>query len=94
MWISGLTVTLQANTFSQNSAEGNGGAVYVSAAAVTFSDNLVAGNTQTDGSSTGGGVWVNASTNLVFLNNTITANIPAGGGGGVAFEVSKTSWRC
>ena len=68
---------------------GNGGAVYVSAAAVTFSDNLVAGNTQTDGSSTGGGVWVNASTNLVFLNNTITANISAGGGGGVAFEVSN-----
>ena len=92
-------VTVQANTFEHNTAlgtspytpavGGNGGAVYVSAAAVTFSDNLVAGNTQTDGSSTGGGVWVNASTNLVFLNNTITANISAGGGGGVAFEVSN-----
>ena len=84
------TVTILANTLEQNTANGNGGALYVSAPAVTISDNLVAGNAQTNAASTGGGVWVDASANLVFINNTITTNISAGGGGGSAFQINGT----
>jgi predicted outer membrane repeat protein len=81
------TVTVERNTFEQNAASGDGGAVYVSATTIIFSDNLVEGNTQTGSSSTGGGVWVDASSNLFFINNTITSNTSAGGGGGAAFRV-------
>jgi len=80
-------VTVQANAFEQNTSFGNGGALYVSAPTVTISDNLVAGNGITSTSSAGGGVWVNASSELFFINNTITSNTSAGGGGGVAFQV-------
>jgi nitrous oxidase accessory protein NosD len=81
------TVTVQANKFEQNTGSSDGGAVYMSAPAITFSDNLVVGNAQTNSSSNGGGIWVDASSNLFFVNNTITANTSAGGGGGVAFQV-------
>jgi len=84
------TVTVQANTFEQNTSAGSGGALYVSAPTVTISDNLVAGNTQTSASSTGGGVWVDASATLSFVNNTITGNLSASGGGGVAFQINGT----
>jgi hypothetical protein len=85
------TVTLQANTFEQNTAGGNGGAVAVSAPIVSISDNLVAGNMQTNTSSTAAGVWVDASSELFFVNNTITANSSSGGGGGAAFKVDNTT---
>jgi len=81
------TVTVQANKFEQNAGSSDGGAVYISAPTITFSDNLVAGNLQTNASSTGGGVWVDASSQLSFINNTITSNTSAGGGGGVAFQI-------
>jgi predicted outer membrane repeat protein len=87
--LAAATVTIQANTFELNTANGDGGALYVSAPSVTISDNLVTGNKQTSSSSTGGGVWVDASSELFFINNTITANTSAGGGGGVAFQVDN-----
>ncbi len=85
--LSAATVTVQANTFTQNTAIQAGGALYVSAPTVTIADNLLAGNTQTSESSTGGGVWVDASSELFFINNTVTGNTSAGGGGGVTFQV-------
>ena len=81
-------VTFEANTFKQNTSGGNGGELSISAPSVTFADNLVVGNTQTNASSTGGGVWVNAATNLFFINNTISGNYSAGAGGGAAFQIS------
>ena len=88
--VSQAVVTVQANTFEQNISSGAGGALYVSAPTVTIADKLVVGNTQTNVSSTGGGVWVNAATNLYFINNTITGNVSAGGGGGAAFKLAGT----
>jgi len=88
--LAAATVTVQANTFKQNKANSAGGALYVLAPTVTISDNLVAGNAQTNAASTGGGVWVDASSNLFFINNTITTNISAGGGGGSAFQINGT----
>jgi predicted outer membrane repeat protein len=82
------TVVIQANTFTQNTSDGDGGAIYASAPAVTISDNLLARNTQTDTSSKGGGAWVKASSNLFFINNTITGNTSSGAAGGVAFQVA------
>jgi predicted outer membrane repeat protein len=87
VWLGEETATIQGNMFQQNTAGGNGGALYASVVAVTISDNLVAGNKQTGSSSTGGGVWVDASSQLFLINNTITGNTSAGGGGGVAFQV-------
>jgi predicted outer membrane repeat protein len=85
--IAGGTVTIQGNTFEQNIAGGNGGAINVSGQTVTIADNLIAGNRQTNTSSIGGGLWVQASSTLFLVNNTITDNTSAGGGGGVAFQV-------
>jgi hypothetical protein len=39
-------------------------------------------------STNGAGIWVNVSSNLFLINNTITANNSAGTGGGVVFQVS------
>lgn len=85
---SATTVSATANTFSGNSAAGQGAGIYCSALTINFSDNLVVGNLQTSASSTGGGVWVNTSSNLFFINNTITGNYSAGGGGGAAFQIN------
>jgi predicted outer membrane repeat protein len=90
VWLGEGTGTVQANTFERNTASGDGGALYALGGTVTISDNLVAGNIQTSSSSTGGGMWVNASSELFFINNTITGNTSAGGGGGVAFQVNGT----
>ena len=48
----------------------------------------MAGNARVSAASIGGGVWVNASSSLYLINNTITANASGGGGGGVAFQVN------
>jgi predicted outer membrane repeat protein len=86
-YFSATTSLISNNTFQQNSATTSGGGIYASGSTVTISDNLVAKNSS--GSySIGGGIWVNATTNLYFLNNTITGNVSAGGGGGAAFQIS------
>jgi predicted outer membrane repeat protein len=82
------SITILANTFSQNAAATGGGGIYASAQTINLLDNLVLGNSQTSPSSQGGGVWVDASSELFFINNTITANTSAGGGGGVVFRGS------
>ncbi len=83
--LAGATVNIQANTFEGNVAGGaGGGALYLTAPIVTLSDNLLAGNINSSDSSTGGGIWVNPWLELSLINNTITANISADGGGGVA----------
>jgi predicted outer membrane repeat protein len=81
-------VSVSGNKFEQNTAGGQGGAVCVSAPVITISDNLITGNAQTSSSATGGGVWVSPRAQLFFINNSLTANYSAGGGGGVAFKVN------
>jgi predicted outer membrane repeat protein len=81
------SITILANTFSQNAAATGGGGIYASAQTVKMLDNLVQRNLQTSSSSQGGGVWVDASSELFFINNTITANNSAAGGGGAAFQI-------
>ncbi len=79
--------TVSGNTFQENRAAQNGGALCVSAPRITIADNLVAGNAQTDAGFQGGGLWIDASSNLYCINNTITGNTAEGGGGGAAFQV-------
>jgi hypothetical protein len=83
----GSTATLTGNTFKQNAASISGGGIYASGSTITISDNLLTRNT-VGIAGTGGGIWVNASAVLYFINNTITANSSSGNGGGVAFQVS------
>jgi len=77
------------NTFIQNTAMTGGGA-YLTSPTLTFQDNLVVGNSQTGPSSQGGGLWVDATSVLYMINNTIFGNVAAGSGGGAAFEVTGT----
>ena len=86
-YCNGTPITLLANTFNLNSAA-TGGGIYASGQQITLLDNLVAKNSQTGSSSQGGGIWMDASSNLFFINNTITGNTAAGSGGGAAFEVT------
>ena len=79
-----LTSKVSANSFSQNSA-GTGAGLYVTGPTITLQDNLVVKNSA---SSSGGGIWVNASSSLYCINNTITGNTVSGNGGGAAFQVS------
>ena len=81
------TPTVSGNTFNHNSATVSGGGIYALGTTITISDNLVEYNTA-GASGSGAGIWVNASSNLFLINNTITANNSAGTGGGVAFQVS------
>ncbi|HXP62347.1 MAG TPA: right-handed parallel beta-helix repeat-containing protein, partial [Dongiaceae bacterium] len=95
--VSARSVTIQGNTLEQNTAArdsttsggggtAGGGAIYVASSLfVTISDNLVASNSVTSSDSEGGGIWARAYESLYLINNTITANTSAGGGGGVAF---------
>jgi len=82
----GANMTFAANTAEQNSAQAGGG-FYIYSGTVFFFDNLLEGNTQTGFTNYGGGVWVNAGTELDMINNTIFANNALGGGGGAAFQV-------
>jgi len=82
----GATMTLAGNTAEQNTAQ-SGGGFYIYGGTVTFADNLVQGNTQTGFTNYGGGVWVDAGTELDMINNTIFGNNALGGGGGAAFQV-------
>lgn len=88
---SGGTITLEKNTVygnSHNSSNAKGGGVYALGATVKLLGNMIYGNRQTSGSGgAGGGVWVNATTLLDMVNNTVTANAAAGIGGGAAFQV-------
>jgi parallel beta-helix repeat protein len=83
LYISGSAPTISGNTFKQNYAT-TGGGICAFGQTVTISDNLLAQNT----SSVGGGIFVNASSSLFLINNTITANTSSGTGGGAAFQVS------
>jgi hypothetical protein len=85
-WAGGVAMTLAANTAMQNSAQ-SGGGFYIYSGTVTFLNNLVQGNTQTGFTNYGGGVYVDAGTELDMINNTIFANNALGGGGGAAFQV-------
>jgi hypothetical protein len=85
-WQSGAAMTLAANTAEQNSAQ-SGGGFYIYSGTVLFFDNLLEGNTQTGFTNYGGGVYVDAGTELDMINNTIFANNALGGGGGAAFQV-------
>jgi hypothetical protein len=85
---SGLTTaTLSANTFNANSAA-TGAGLYVTGQTIILQDNLVVNNSQTSPSSQGGGLWVDATSNLFMINNTVSGNTAAGSGGGAAFEVA------
>lgn len=83
------TTVLSANIFQQNRAV-SGGGLYVSGPNIQLLDNLVLNNSGTNTSSLGGGIWVDASSNLFMVNNTVTGNSSAGSGGGVAYIVTGT----
>jgi hypothetical protein len=85
-YLSGATMTIYGNTFQQNNAV-TGGGIYASGKTINILENLVVKNSQTSSSSQGGGVWVDATSNLFMINNTITGNTAAGSGGGVAYQV-------
>jgi len=84
---SGTTLLVSGNTFNHNSATVSGGGIYASDPTITISDNLIEFNTASAGGS-GAGIWVNTTSSLFLINNTITANNSAGTGGGVSFQVS------
>jgi hypothetical protein len=88
-YCSGGSFTISSNSFTQNSA-GTGGGLYVTGPTNILQDNLIFNNSQTSASSQGGGIWVDATSTLFMINNTITGNTAAGSGGGAAFEVTGT----
>jgi parallel beta-helix repeat protein/predicted outer membrane repeat protein len=88
-YCSGTPLTLSANTFNHNSAA-TGGGIYASGQTVNLLDNLFVNNSQTSPSSQGGGVWVDATSSLFMINNTVFGNTAVGSGGGAAFEVTGT----
>jgi predicted outer membrane repeat protein len=79
-------VTLTDNTFTNNTADGTGGGVYVLGTA-TLTDNTFSGNISTNGN--GGGVSFNGSATL--SNNTFTNNTAGGSGGGVSGDGTLTN---
>ena len=81
---------ISGNTFQQNSAS-LGGGLYVSGPAITIVDNLAVMNTATNTTSKGGGIWVNPTSTLNMVNNTIYGNSSLGTGGGVAVIIAGTS---
>lgn len=80
--------TVERNVFRQNNSPGRGGAFFLDGGrAVRMTDNLFANNSAPSAAS-GGAVWVNATSNLTFLNNTLTQNTTGGGGGGLRIVVN------
>jgi len=77
------------NTLQQNSAW-SGGGLFAFGPTIALLDNLVVNNAGTNASSQGGGIWVDATSNLFMINNTVTGNTSAESGGGVAYIVTGT----
>lgn len=75
------TNVISGNVFRQNVAP-QGGGIYASGPALLIVDNLIAK------SSEGGGVYVNPTSSLTMVNNTVTDNATSGNGGGLACSVS------
>lgn len=88
-YCSATTNILTRNVIEQNAAM-TGGGLYVTGPTVTLQDNLVVNNAETSAGSQGGGVWMDATSNLFFINNTIFGNTATGSGGGAAFTVTGT----
>lgn len=86
----GSTYTISGNIFETNYSGTAGGAVSVTGSTVTFQDNFVAKNSVYSAAGYGGGIWVDATSNLLMVNNTITGNTSSGSGGGVVFNVTGT----
>jgi hypothetical protein len=82
-------LVIGSNTF-QNNSGWVGGGFYANGPTIALLDNLVVNNEATTNFSFGGGIWVDASSNLFMVNNTVSGNSSAGDGGGVAFEVAGT----
>jgi hypothetical protein len=82
-------VSLYGNTFQKNTAQ-LGGGLYASAPNINLLDNLFVNNAATNTSALGGGIWVDASVLLNMVNNTVTGNSSASGGGGVAYLIAGT----
>ena len=83
------TVIVSNNIFTGNSANGQGGAIYASGQTNVLVGNLIVNNSQTGASAQGGGVWVDATSTLYMINNTIFGNTAAGSGGGAAFQAGR-----
>jgi CSLREA domain-containing protein len=79
-------VTLNAMTFTGNSAD-NGGAIATTAGTIIINNSTISGNTAT---TDGGGLYVNGGT-LTLLNDTITNNTGTAGQGGGLRVVSGTA---
>ena len=71
-------VTLTSNTFTGNTAKGNGGGAYVSAVITTLTNNTFTENTA---SGNGGGASIYYSAVTTLTNNTFTGNTANYGGG-------------
>lgn len=85
------SVTLSRNVFRQNSAANTGGGLHVEGLAAVFTDNLVVKNSQNSPNFQGAGIWVNTSSNLTMINNTVTDNAATGSGGGLACQLNGTA---
>lgn len=83
-------VQMLANIFQGNLSTGPGGGFYGRAGRCEFSDNLVANNSQTANASSGAGTWIDVSSTLVYVNNTVAGNSSSGGVGGAHFQVDGT----
>jgi hypothetical protein len=99
LYCSSTILTASNNVFTGNTASlGSslpgtptyGGGVYASGSQITLLNNLVANNSVNSTVSQGGGIWVDASSNLFMINNTVTGNSSAGSGGGAAFILAGT----
>lgn len=83
--------TIVGNTFEQNSSAAGGGAIYANPSGpLVIEDNLIVNNTQTSGSSFGGGVELVPQSTVCFINNTVFGNTSGGNGGGVGIQTSGT----
>ena len=83
-------IQILGNSFQQNIADFGGG-IYATGPNVIVQDNLVYNNVVGTTASRGGGIWVNPTSSLNMVNNTIYGNSSLGNGGGVALIVSGTS---
>ncbi len=84
-------LTLTTSTLVGNNATGDGGGLFSTGPALEVFGCTLAGNTATEG----GGVWVDASSELVtLLNSTLSGNTATNSGGGLANQGTATLTNC
>jgi len=91
------SLTASGNIFSGNSVSGTfssispaGGGLWALGPTVNLLDNLFVNNAANGSLAEGGGIWVDATSTLNMVNNTVSANTSATDGGGVAYVITGT----